>query len=75
MNETHLEQTDEVRQAIEEVSQAVGMLTTVQELRETALQLAIQVYLKPGENRYTDIISLAEGLYKFLSADDDDLDD
>lgn len=74
MNETHLEQTDDVRQAIEEVSQAVGMLTTVQELRQTALEMAITVFVDPENKRYTDIISLAEGFYAFLSADDE-LDD
>lgn len=73
MNETHLEQ-NEVRQAIEEVSRAVGALTTVQELRQTALEMAITVFVDPANKRYTDVISLAEGFYKFLSADDD-LDD
>jgi hypothetical protein len=76
MNDTHLEQPDPnlgLRDALDEITEAVRDLDTEQELRLTALQLAIQVYLKPGENRYTDVLSLAEGFYRFLSSDE--LDD
>jgi len=72
MNDSHLEQPPEtVRIAIEELSEAIGDLTTVQELRSKALEMALQVFLKPGTNsENTDIIAMAEAFYKFLSADD-----
>jgi hypothetical protein len=76
MNDTHLEQPDLAmgfKDALDEITEAVRELDTEQELRLTALQLAIQVYLKPGEHRYNDVLSLAEGFYKFLSSDE--LDD
>jgi len=77
MNDSHLEHPPEtVRIAIEELSEAIGDLTTVQELRRTALEMALQVFLKPSPNgENTDIIELAEAFYKFLAADDPASDD
>jgi hypothetical protein len=66
MNETHLENPD-VETALAELTVAVGELTAEQELRHTALALAIQVYLKPTWHEYDDIIKVAEDFYQFLS--------
>jgi hypothetical protein len=78
MNERHLEHSDHadrarpdiVATAIEELSEAIGDITTAQELRHTALELAIQCYLKPN-GELTDIMALAEGFLRFLSAGDE----
>jgi hypothetical protein len=71
MNEMHLEHDEETKSVMAELTEAVHGLTNEQEMRQTALAFAIQVYLKPGELYYNDVISLAEGFYKFLT---DDLD-
>jgi hypothetical protein len=74
MNETHLENPDvetsdqaELGRSLAELTVAVGELTAEQELRHTALALAIQVYLKPTWHEYDDIIKVAEDFYQFLS--------
>jgi hypothetical protein len=65
MNETHLEHPPEVQAAIAEL--AVGDLTVEQELRTFALKMAIRVYVCPRNDRYLDVIELAEIFLKFLS--------
>jgi hypothetical protein len=73
MNETHLEQPETLRATIEELSEAIGDITTIQELRHKALAMAIGCFLKPSPNgENIDIIAMAETFYKFLSADDSD---
>ena len=66
MNETHLEHPPEIQAAIAELTTAVGALTVEQELRHTALNLAIRVYVCPRNSRYNDVIALAEDFYQFL---------
>lgn len=71
MNDSHLEQPEILRATIEELSEAIGDITTIQDLRHKALAMAIACFLKPRSNdEYTDIIATAESFYKFLSADD-----
>lgn len=73
MNESHLEPPETLRATIEELSEAIGDITTIQDLRHKALAMAIACFLKPGPNgEYTDIIATAEAFYGFLSADDSD---
>lgn len=70
MNEMHLEQPDpdvDVKTALAELTVAVGELTAEQELRQLALGMAIQVFLKPNRHEYDDVIKLAEDFYRFLS--------
>lgn len=71
MNDSHLEQPELIRATIEELSEAIGDISTIQDLRHKALAMAIACFLKPSPNgENTDIIAMAESFYEFLSTND-----
>lgn len=74
MSERDLEMGDDVKAAIEELAGHVREIGSEMEIRETALQLAVQLHLKPGNDvAASEILDYAKGFYTFLTADDEDL--
>lgn len=70
MNDTHLEQPDldpDVTAAMAEVTKAMDERRPEQELRQTALMLAVRVFLRPTKHEYDDVVKTAEAFYTFLT--------